>query len=134
MRRNLSKEPVQSVLLGPLCFLTELRAHEDQLLARMRPLISKERPQVCQLLPAVTGHLAQHGSLAVNYFVVANGQQEVLREGVDQGERDGAVVPFAVDGVFGDVLERVVHPAHVPLETEAESAVVGGRRDTGECR
>jgi hypothetical protein len=33
-----------------------------------------------------------------------------------------------VDGLVPDVLEGVVHPAHVPLEAEAEAAGVGRLR------
>ena len=34
----------------------------------------------------------------------------------------------AMDRVLGEVLQRVVHPAHVPLHAEAEAADVGGPR------
>src|ERR1035438_3745686 len=38
---------------------------------------------------------------------------------------------LAMDGILLEVFERVVHPAHVPFETEAEPAKVGGARDHG---
>ena len=44
-------------------------------------------------------------------------------------ERDVVVVMAAVDRVAADIRQRVVHPAHVPLEAEAEPAVVHGPRD-----
>src|SRR6266478_4930807 len=34
-----------------------------------------------------------------------------------------------MDGIVGEIFKRVVHPAHVPFETEAEAAEVGGTRD-----
>ena len=37
------------------------------------------------------------------------------------------VVPAPVHRVLRHVVERVVHPAHVPLEAEAEAAVVDRR-------
>ena len=39
------------------------------------------------------------------------------------------MVPAAVDRLVLEVRERVVHPAHVPLEAEAEPAQVGRPRD-----
>ncbi len=41
------------------------------------------------------------------------------------------MVPVSVDRIAPDVLEGVVHPAHVPLEPEAEPPVVGGTGDPG---
>ena len=41
------------------------------------------------------------------------------------------VVEAAVDRLLREVLERVVHPAHVPLEAEAEAAEIGRPRDAG---
>ena len=57
-------------------------------------------------------------------LVVRDRQDEVLAVGVDHRERHLVVVVLAVDGLVLDVLQGVVHPAHVPLETEAEAAVV----------
>ena len=36
---------------------------------------------------------------------------------------------MAVDGIFLQVFEHVVHPAHVPFQIEAQTAKVGGARD-----
>ena len=38
-------------------------------------------------------------------------------------------MPPAVEGIFPEVLERVVHPAHVPLQIEAHAAFFGRPRD-----
>ena len=40
-------------------------------------------------------------------------------------EREPVLVMFAVDRIFREVIEGVVHPAHVPLEAEAEPVAVG---------
>ena len=55
----------------------------------------------------------------------------MLRIGVHHREGDLVVVPFAVDGGLVQVLQRVVHPAHVPLEAESQSAGVGRCGDAG---
>ena len=62
-------------------------------------------------------------------LVVRQRQDEVLAERVDEAERQLVVVVAAVDRVLLEVLQRVVHPAHVPLEAEAEAADVRRPRD-----
>ena len=64
-------------------------------------------------------------------LVVAERQDEVLGERVHEAERQLVVVVGAVDRILGEVLQGVVHPAHVPLEAEAEPAEVGRARDAG---
>ena len=127
----LEQPPVELARLRPLRLLAQLDAHEDELLAGVGPHVGQVGAQVGQLLPAVSGHLAQHRALAVHDLVVAQRQHVVLRPGVDQGEGHVAVVVRAVDGVALEVAQGVVHPAHVPLEAEAETAVAGGAGDTG---
>ena len=58
-------------------------------------------------------------------LVVGEREDEVLGEGVDQAERQLVVVEAPVHGLAPEVVQRVVHPAHVPLEAEAEPAQVG---------
>ena len=64
-------------------------------------------------------------------LVVRQRQDEVLAEGVEQRERELVVVVAPVDRVLLEVVEHVVHPAHVPLEAEAEPAEVGRPRHRG---
>ena len=51
-------------LSRPLALLRELAAHEQQLLAGVRPHPRVQRPQVGELLPAVARHLVQQRALA----------------------------------------------------------------------
>ena len=55
-------------------------------------------------------------------LVVAERQDEALVVRVQQRERHLVVVVATVDRVEGHVAERVVHPAEVPLVTEAQPA------------
>ena len=54
---------------------------------------------------------------------------EVITECVDEPERHLVVMVLAVHRVLGHERQRVVHPAHVPLEREPEAAVVDRPRD-----
>ena len=91
----------------------------------MRPHVPVEGPQCRELLPLVARDLAEKRALAVHDLVVREGQDEVLVPRVDEREGQLVVVPPPVHGLLGDVVERVVHPAHVPLEREAEPSAVG---------
>jgi hypothetical protein len=83
-----------------------------------------QHAQVGGLLPPVAGHLVEQRALAVHHLVVRERQDEVLGVGVEHRERDLVVRPPAVDGVALHVLQDVVHPAHVPLVGEPETAEV----------
>ena len=62
---------------------------------------------------------------------MADRQEVVLAVGVHERERQQVVVVLPVDGVLPDVAQGVVHPAHVPLQAEAQAAGVRGLRDAG---
>ena len=59
-------------------------------------------------------------------LVVAQRQDELLGEGVHEREGQLAVVVAPVDGLLRQVAQGVVHPPHVPLQPEAQPAVLGG--------
>src|SRR6266478_22781 len=85
--------PVEASVVMPLASLPDLAAHEEQLLARVRPHVRVERAKVGKLLPIVTGHAAEKRTFSVHDLVVRERQDEVLRPGVQEAEeRDGAEV------------------------------------------
>ena len=120
----LKQVPVQGILVVPLVPLAQLSPHEGELLARVGHHVGVEGPDAGEFLGVVAGHLAEEGALHVDHLVVGEGQDIVLREGVHQGEGDITVVELAKIGVQLDIVADVVHPAHVPLEVEAQAAVV----------
>src|SRR5580692_8374861 len=58
-------------------------------------------------------------------------QYEIFEPRVDETERQIAMMKSAVDRLLGEVVESVVHPSHVPLEAEAETAEIQGTADAG---
>jgi hypothetical protein len=98
----------------------------------MRPLERQVRTHIGQLLPPVTWHLAQQRPLAVHNFIVTDREHEVLGVGIHHGERRLAVMVHAVDRILGNVLQRIMHPAHVPLDSEAQAPVRGRAGDAVE--
>ena len=93
---------------------------------------TQQRAQVGEALPVVAGHLAQQRALAVHDLVVRERQHELLGVLVQAAEGELVVVEAPMDRVLAEVLERVVHPAHVPLEAEADAAEVGRAGDARE--
>src|SRR5690606_16611638 len=83
MKRPLEQAEIDLLLVAPLVPLTDLAAHEQQLLARMQRHIAEQRAQVRELLPFVARHLADQRAFAVNDLVVRERQHEVLRERVE---------------------------------------------------
>ena len=129
MERRAEEMPVELGIEIPLAALRKFLAHEDELLAGMRPHEAVEGPEIGELLPVVARHLAEHRALAVHHLVMAERQHEILGEGVEQAEGQLVVMESAEHGIERHVVERVVHPAHVPLEAEAEAAFMRGARD-----
>src|SRR5690606_1167187 len=115
---DLEEMPIDALVAIPFASLSELSALEEELLPRVRPLISKEEPEVREFLPRVSWHLVEEGPLAVHDFVMRERQHEVLGERVEKAEGEVVLVIAAVDRVLREVLERVVHPPHVPLHAE----------------
>ena len=62
--------PVEASVVVPLASLPDLAAHEEKLLARVRPHVRVERAKVRKLLPLVTGHPAEQRTLSVHDLVV----------------------------------------------------------------
>ena len=50
--------PVEALLVTPLLPLSKFSAHEEQLLSRLPPHVTKEKPQISELLPHISRHLA----------------------------------------------------------------------------
>ena len=92
-----SRSHVDAVVVVPLVPLSELVAHEQQLLARLREHLCREQSQIGELLPVVAGHFVDERSLAVDDLVVRERQHEVLVERIDHAKRQ-LVVMIACDG------------------------------------
>ena len=127
------QHPIQLLFLVPLRELAKLLPHEQQLLAGVGHHVAEEGAQVGKLSIVLARHLVDQAALAVHHFIVADGQHKVFAEGIEEAEGDLVVVARAEERVGLHVAEHVVHPAHVPLEVEAQAAVAGRFGDHGPC-
>src|SRR5688572_15888178 len=70
MLRVRAEVPVEAHIVVPLAPLRELAAHEQQLLAGMRPHVAVEQAQVGELLPPVARHFGAQRALAVDDLIM----------------------------------------------------------------
>ena len=123
--RLAQKIPVKLPGLAPLLQLGEFLAHEEQLLAGMAQHEGIGRLQVRELVVRIARHLIVHGAFQVHHLVVGEHQDIFLAVSVGHGKGHQMMGPFAEIGVELHILQEVVHPAHVPLEREAQAVVLG---------
>src|SRR5688572_10581400 len=62
--------PIHAAVGVPLGALANFADHEEQFLARKKPLITKQRAQVREILPVIARHPAQQRAFAVHHFIV----------------------------------------------------------------
>src|ERR1700704_3414820 len=117
------------MVVPPFAFLSKFIPHEQELLSGMPEHKAVIGAQVGEALPLISRHAAEDRALAVYDLVVGKRQDEILEESVVQTEQDLAVMMAAVNWVFADVIEGVVHPPHVPLVPEAQPSPVDRPRN-----
>src|SRR3989454_12740155 len=125
----LEQVPVEAAGFAPFVALGDFLAHKEKFLAGVSVLIGVKETEIGELLPEVAGHFVEKRVFAVHDFVVGKGEEEILGEGVEEGESELIVLVFAMDGVVRKKAQSVVHPSHVPFEAEAEAAEIGGARN-----
>src|SRR3970040_1393594 len=94
----------------------------------MAILVSEQQAQIGEFLPVVAGHFPEEGTLAVYHLIVGERQNKVFVKCVPDAEGKLIMMIFAVDGIERKIFQRVVHPAHVPLQAKAQSAEVSRPR------
>src|SRR5260221_14742130 len=129
MRIILKQVPLETVGFREFAALAKLLAHEEKLLAGMSVLIRVQETQISELLPHIAGHLVEKRIFAVDDFVVGERQNEIFGEGIEEGKSELVLVEFTVNGILREISEGVVHPAHVPLQAQAEAAGLAGTGD-----
>ena len=67
------------------------------------------------------------------FDALAEGEDEVLGERVQQREGELVMVVAPVHRVLAEIDQGVIHPAHVPFEIEAEPAQVGRGSHAGQA-
>ena len=126
--------PVEPRFEIPLPLLREVLTHEQQFFAGVTHHHGIARFQTAELVELVADKFVYHAALAVHDLVVGKHEHIIFVERVLEGMRHKSVVVGAENRVGVVVLYAVVHPAHVPLQAEAETAVLGGLGHSADYR
>ena len=97
----------------------------------MSVLVSEQETEIGELLPHIARHFVEERIFAMDDFVVREGKHEIFGESINERKGDFVVLVFPVNGIGGEILEGVVHPAHIPFKAEAEATQISWTGDTG---
>ena len=125
MRRIVQQEPLQTLIFPPLNKGAVFRGHKAELSSGVGQLVHGQQPKPCELPPVITGHPPHQAKLPMHDLVMAQRQNKSFGEAIGHGEGQLIVVIGAEWEIRLTVFQRIVHPAHVPLIVEAQTA--GGR-------
>ena len=118
--------PVQLPFFVPLPEVSHFVAHEVQLLARVHVHIKIQGAQLGAFFRVGAPQLIDDGLFAVHHLVVAQGQQIQFVVEVVHAENDLAVGIWPLTEGRSKIVQRIMHPAHIPLVVEAHAVVAGG--------
>ena len=90
----------------------------------MRKHIRIACPQVCKFVVVKTRHLIDHGTFQMHYLIMRQYQNELLRERIGHGECHLVVVIASEIRVELHIIKKIMHPAHIPFQAEAKTAVL----------
>src|ERR1035437_6826795 len=113
----------------PYLPLAKLASHKQQLLSRLCELISQQQTQMGEFLPPVSSHFADQRPFPVDDFIVGKRQNKVLTECIEHPEIQLVMVIATMQRIATKVAQGVMHPPHIPLESEAQPPDVGRTRD-----
>ena len=93
--------------------------------------IAIQTSDVGEFLPFISWHFADDVALPVNHFVMGEGQHKVFAVVVPHAEGEVVLVELAEPRIHVEVVQHVVHPAHIPFEIEAQTAHISRPGDHG---
>ncbi len=132
MERHIVEQvPIEAGVVIPFQSLREFHTHEQQFFPGVGEHEGEIGAQVGEALPGIARHFIQQRPFAVDDFVMGEGEDEVFAVAVQHAEGQIVLVVPAMYGILGHVEQGIVHPPHVPLEAEAQTAHAGGTGDHG---
>src|SRR5438270_4920315 len=112
--------PIERLIVVPFVPLAEFATHEEQLFPGMPIHPGVKHPEIGEFLPLVARHFIEQRSFPMHDLVMAEYEDEILLESVEQGKGDVALMKAPMDGIKLHIAEEIVHPTHVPFEPEPE--------------
>ena len=99
-------------------------AHEQKLFAGMGHHIAVSKSQVCKLVLSGSGHLPNHRCLAMNHFIMGEYRHEIFTVLVDHAEGQFIVMMSTEIGIKFNIIQIIIHKAHVPLHIKAKTVIL----------
>ena len=127
------QEPVKFPGFAPLLELAEFLSHEQQLFARMSEHVAVSGFQVLKLVLSQPGHLVDHRALQMHNLIMRQYKDVLLTVGITHGERHLMVIIFAEIWVKLHIFQEIVHPPHIPFQTESQTAFLRLARHHWPC-
>src|SRR5437588_12168127 len=91
--------PIESLIVVPFMPLAELTPHEEQFFPGMPIHPGVEHPEIGELLPFVPRHFIEKRFFSMHDLVVAEHENEIFLESIEQRKRDAALMKSPVDGM-----------------------------------
>ena len=121
----LSQVILNTLVVAPFNKLCNLVAHKVKLSARVSHLMKRQGSHACKLSPPVPWHALNKAALTVDNLIVAEWQHKVLIELIHAGEGQKTMVTWSIREVRLAIMQRIIHPTHVPLKVKAKSPNLG---------
>ena len=102
--------------------------------AGVRHHIAIKCAQPRKLLLVVARHFVDEAAFAMHHLVVGQGQNIIFRKSIGQAKCNISMIVFSEKRIQGNVVEHVIHPAHVPFKIEPQASHVDWLRHHRPCR
>ena len=120
---GIQKIPVEFPFLRKFSFLSKFLTHKNQLFARMCCHVTVRQTKCSKFIRNTSRHFRKHGAFHVNDFIVAQDKHKIFRILVNHAEGEHTMTPFTKQRVGADVLQIIIHPAHVPFQIKVKAAL-----------
>ena len=80
--------------------------------------------QICKFIIQITWHLIQHGAFQMHHLIMGQHQNIILTVSVAHGESHLVMVIFSEIWIQLHILQEIIHPAHIPLKSKAQPAII----------
>ena len=87
--------------------------------------MKRQSPHASKLSPPIPRHALNKTALTMHNLVMAEWQHKILIELIHAGEGQKTVVTWSIREISLTIVQRIIHPAHVPLKVKAKSPNLG---------
>ena len=81
--------------------------------------IGEEGADIRKFLPLIAWHFTEHIALSMYHFIVGQRQHIVFAVVIPHTKGDIVLMELAEPGIHAEIIQHIVHPAHVPFQVKA---------------